>query len=73
MVEETIFRQRLRNILTQLSEDQQIDLMPDKKLTIMDDKEVEATHTKFINIQYSSKPFLGGTDIRHVLVFPHKP
>jgi hypothetical protein len=72
MVEETIFRQRLRNILTQLSEDQQTELMPNKKLRIMDDDEVETVHTKFIDIQYSGKPFLAGTDIRHVLVFPYK-
>lgn len=72
-----LFRERLKNILDQLTNAQQEELFDklgssDKSFEELDDLDVLYLHAEFIILQYSSNPVLQGEDIRNVLIYPYK-
>ena len=66
-----LFKERLKNVLGQLSSDQRGELLEEKNFDELSDREIKSFHDKFVNIQYSEEPKLKGKDIRGVTIFPY--
>lgn len=75
MTEEKLYKERLKNILNQLSFIQCKELLGElaiKEFEGLTYTEIKEVHDKFINLQFSTQPFLDNKDIRNVLISPFK-